>query len=134
MKLKFIGDDKKLEKCVSRTAIDGQWRELENRQKQYLTDDGAVLNWSKSTGTVWFQGKELAIPKLKRAFVKVATKSGLLEAEREPDDEIADLRGVISEVAKLKREQKRMRDDAAELKRRQKRMRSEIADLKEARS
>ena len=102
---------------------------------QYLTDNGAVLNWSKSTGTVWFQGKEdAAIPKLKRAFVKVATKSGLLEGEREPDDEIADLRGVISEVAKLKREQKRMRVDAAELKRRQKRMRIEIADLKEARS
>ena len=45
MKLKFLGDDKKLKKCVSRTGVSGKWRELENRQMQYRTDDGAVLNW-----------------------------------------------------------------------------------------
>ena len=135
LKLKFPRDFKKLKKCVSRAGVSGKWRELENRQMQYRADDGAVLNWRESSGTITFQGQERAIPKFKRAFVKVATKRGLLlEGEREPDDEIADLRGVISELAKLKTEQKRMRVDAAELKRRQKRMRSEIADLKEARS
>jgi hypothetical protein len=100
---------------VSRTGISGQWRDLGN-QKQYHTDDGAVLNRLKSTKTVWFQGQKPAMPKLKRAFVKVATKKGLLEGEREPEDEITDMRGVISEIAKLRRGQKRMRLEIVALK------------------
>jgi hypothetical protein len=132
MKLRFLGDFKKLEKCVLRTGIPGKWREHENRQKQYRTDDGAMLSWWESTKTLLFEGQKARIPKFKRAFVKVATKRGLLGGVREPDDEIADLPGVISEIAKLKMLQKRMRFDAAELKRQQKRMRIEIAQLQEA--
>jgi|ERR1700730_2064318 hypothetical protein len=115
MKLKFLGDYKRLKKCVSRTGIDGQWRDLENLE-QYLTDGGAVLNWLKSTGTVWFQGQKPAIPKFKRAFIKVATKKGLLEGAGDADGEIADLSGVISEIAKLRRWRKRMETELAELK------------------
>ena len=115
MKLKFPGKYEKLKKCVSRIGISGQWRDLGN-QKQYHTDDGAVLNWLKSTKTVWFQGQKPAIPKLKGAFIKVATKKGFLEGEGGADEEITDLRGVISEMAKLKRRQKRMRAEIAELK------------------
>jgi hypothetical protein len=134
MPIMFLGGLKKLEKCVLRTGIAGQWRKIENHQVQFRTNDGAILNWWESSGTITFQGQEQAIPKLKRAFVKVATKKGLLEGERKPDDEITDLRDVISAMAKLKRGQKRMRADAAELKRRQKRMRIEIAELKEAKA
>ena len=115
MKLKFLGDDRKLEKCVSRTGVVGQWREPKNGLRQFHAENGAVLNWLELTGTVWFQGKEPAIPKFKRAFVKVATKKGLLERERGTDAEIIDLRGVISEMAKMKRRQKRMRVDIAKL-------------------
>jgi hypothetical protein len=132
MKLKFIGDYKKLKKCILRTGVKGQWHEPKNGHKQFHAESGAVLNWLKLTGTVWFQGKEPAIPKLKRAFVKVATKKGLLEGAGDADDEITDLRGVIAEIAKLKRWRKRVRVDAAELKRLQKRMRFDIAELKEA--
>jgi hypothetical protein len=134
MKLRFTGDFKKLEKCVLRTGIPGKWREHENRQKQFRSDDGAMLSWWESTKTLLFEGQKPAIPKLKRAFLRAASKMGLLEGERDAVDEITDLSGVISEIAKLKREQKHMRVDAAELKRRQKRMRIEIAELKEARS
>jgi hypothetical protein len=119
MKLKFPGDFKKLKKCVSKTGVRGKWRELENRQKQYRTDDGAILNWSKKSGAVWFQGQKPAIPNFKRAFVKAATKNGLLEGEREPVDEIADLnrqlQGALSEIAKLKGWRKRMQIEFAEL-------------------
>jgi hypothetical protein len=116
MSLKFPRDFRKLKKCVSRTGVSGKWRELENRQMQYRTDDGAILNWSKKTGTVWFQGQKPAIPEFKRAFVKVAIKKGLLKGEYDADDKNTDLRGVISEIAKLKRGQKRMRIDIVELK------------------
>jgi hypothetical protein len=117
MSLKFLGDYKKIEKCVSRTGVSGQWRELENGKMQYRTDDRAFLNWWESSGTVTFQGKEEeAIRKLSEPFVRVALKKGLLEGERDANEEITDLRGVISEIAKLKRGQKRMRVEIAELK------------------
>jgi hypothetical protein len=116
MAITFVKNFKKLKKCVLRTDIHGKWRELKNQQMQYRTDDGAVLNWSKSSGTVWFQGQKPAIPKFKRAFIKVATNKGLLEGAGDADGEIADLSGVISEIAKLTRRQKRMRAEIAELK------------------
>lgn len=114
--------------------VAGEWREPKDGHSQFHARSGAVLNWLESSGTVWFQGQEPAIPKFRRAFVKVATKKGLLEGADDTEDEITDLRGVISEIAKMKREQKRMRVDAAEQKRQQKRVRIEIAELKEARS
>jgi hypothetical protein len=117
MTLKFSGNYKKLKKCVSRTGVPGQWREIKNQQMQYRTDDGAFLNWWESSSTITFQGKEEeTVRKLERAFVKVATKKGLLEGADDTEDEITDLRGVISEIAKMKREQKRVRIGIAELK------------------
>ena len=115
MKLKFLGGYKKLEKCVLRTGVKGQWREPKKGHRQFHAESGAVLNWSELTGTVWFQGQEPAIPKLKRAFIKVATKKGLLEGEHDADDKTTDLNGVISEIAKLKRRQKHMQIDIAKL-------------------
>jgi hypothetical protein len=116
MKLKFLGDLAKLKKCVSRTGVPGQWREIKNQQMQYRTDDGAFLNWWESSGTITFQAKEEeTIRKLKRAFVKVATKKGLLRGVGDTEDEITDLSGVISEIGKLKRWRKRMQIEFAEL-------------------
>jgi hypothetical protein len=121
MKQKFLGDLEKLKKCVSRTGVPGQWREIKNQQMQYRTNDGAFLNWWESSGTVSFQGKEEeAIRKLSEPFVRVALGRGLLEGERDADEEIADpkrpLKDVLIEIAKLKRRQKHMRMEIAELK------------------
>ena len=43
MQLKFLGDYGKLKRCVSRTEIDGGWRDLKYGQKQYRTNDGGYL-------------------------------------------------------------------------------------------
>jgi hypothetical protein len=106
MKLKFLGDYAQLQKCVARTGVIGEWREIPNNQIQYRTDDGAILNWWESTGTVIFQGGELAIQKLKKPLVRTARRKGLLEGKRDTDEEIA----------RLKRRMKFMRIDIAELK------------------
>ena len=106
MALTFLGDLVKLKKCVSRTGINGQWRELENHQVQYRTDDNAILNWWESTGTVAFQGRKSAVEKLKKLFVRAARGKGLLKGKQDTDEEIA----------RLKRQVKRMRIEIAELK------------------
>jgi len=106
MKLKFLGDLAKLKKCVSKTGITGQWREIPNHQVQYRTDEDAILNWWESTGTVAFQGPKLGVRRLKGAFVRVALKKGLLEGGRDRDEEITDLqrqmKAALIDIAKLK--------------------------------
>src|ERR1700733_707714 len=120
MTIMFLGDLKKLKKCVLRTGVNGQWRKLEDKKMQYRTVDRAFLNWWASSGTVTFQGKEeYAIRKLREPFVRMASKKGLLEGERDASKKIADpkrqLQGALTEIAKLKRWRKRMQIEFTEL-------------------
>lgn len=105
MTITLLGDFKKLEKCVLRTGVPGKWRKIPNHQVQYRTDDDAILNWWKSTGTVAFQGPRLAIEKLKKPFVQAARRKGLLKGKRDTKEEIAS----------SKRQVKRMQVDIDEL-------------------
>jgi hypothetical protein len=105
MSITFLGDLKKLKKCVSKTGISGQWRKIPNHQVQFHTDDGAVLNWWE-TGTIVFQGRKLAVQKLKIPFMRAARRKGLLKGKRDTDKEIADLRrqleGALADILDLK--------------------------------
>ena len=75
MQLKFLGDYGELKRCVSRTEMDGKWRDLKYGQKQFRTDDGGVLNWWETTKTVTFQGHNLAArEELTHAFIAVASE------------------------------------------------------------
>ncbi len=105
MKLKFLGSDANLRKCVSRTGVAGLWREIKGHQIQYRTDDGALLNWWESTGTVTFQGRRQAIRKLRGPFVRAASRKGLL-VDKSATDEFDHLKkqvnGALIDIAKLK--------------------------------
>jgi hypothetical protein len=73
MSLKFKGSYEKLQRCLSRTGLAGNWRELKYGQKQYRTAKGGVLNWWETTGTITFQGlKVSAREKLAEAFIASA--------------------------------------------------------------
>src|SRR5436190_607422 len=71
MTLKFLGDYARLKKCVSRTGVTGQWRELKNGHKQFRTTGGAILNWWESSGTIQFQGRDPAM-KFEQGFIASA--------------------------------------------------------------
>jgi hypothetical protein len=71
--LRFSGDCDELEKCVSGTGLVGSWKEIPNGHRQFITDDGGILNWAPSTGSIWFQGVESAAEDLEREF-KAAAK------------------------------------------------------------
>lgn len=57
-KNKFRGTYQELQDKVLLTGINGEWRELNNGQKQYKTEDGATLNWWESSKTIQFQGAD----------------------------------------------------------------------------
>jgi hypothetical protein len=82
MSLKFRGNYSKLKKSVLRTGFDGEWRDLKNHHKQYRTDDGGILNWWKTSGTITFQGHGSAANQLEEAFIAVASAKGRIETDR----------------------------------------------------
>jgi hypothetical protein len=100
MKLQFRGNYERLQKCVARTCLAGGWRDLQNGQKQYRTDDGGILNWWQSTGTIAFQGEPSAARELERAFIASASAKGRLQSKHTAasrvDDEIAVLRKLLA--------------------------------------
>jgi hypothetical protein len=54
---------------VALTGIDGEWTEIGNHC-QFRADNGAILNYWKSTGTVNFQGPGLAAEEFKSIFLE----------------------------------------------------------------
>src|ERR1700722_15277257 len=82
--LKFLGDLDELEKCVSQTGLDGRWIKLPDGHRQFVTDDGGVLNWSCYAGDIWFRGKSSAAKVFKREF-KAAAK-GRVEWQKSPEE------------------------------------------------
>jgi hypothetical protein len=65
------GDFKVLRYAVARTGIIGHWIKGDNK-REFRADNGAVLNYWKSTGTISFQGPELAAAKFKASVLKRA--------------------------------------------------------------
>jgi hypothetical protein len=72
--IKFQGTYEGLQNQLAFTGIGGIWRDFGN-QKQYVANTGAVLNWWRSTKTVYFQGgPSAAKEELKAAFFAVTSK------------------------------------------------------------
>jgi hypothetical protein len=65
------GDFDALREVVEFTGIAGRWAETENHC-QFRAVSKAVLNYWKTTGTITFQGPELAAAELKVMFLKRA--------------------------------------------------------------
>jgi hypothetical protein len=65
------GDFKALRKITALTGIAGYWAETENHC-QFRAPSRGVLNYWKTTGTVTFQGLELAAAELAAVFLKRA--------------------------------------------------------------
>ena len=120
MTLKFRGDYVKLKKCVLRTGVTGQWRELKNGHKQFRTKTGAILNWWESSGTIQFQGRDPAM-KFEQAFI--ASAKGCLEQKgsghlQDLQEENATLRKLLEdtfvEKAKLQQRVSKLKERLSE--------------------
>ncbi|MFO2668700.1 nucleotide-binding protein [Legionella pneumophila serogroup 1] len=68
MNNKFEGSYQDIQDKVLQIGIEGIWKELSNGQKQYKTNDNAILNWWETSKTISFQGPETAKKRLESAF------------------------------------------------------------------
>lgn len=68
----FRGAFEDLQARVDATGCTGSWSDLEHG-KQFKGDDGAVLNWFKSTGKLQYQGAQAARTELKRRLSEGTT-------------------------------------------------------------
>lgn len=64
---------RRFQSLILLTGIEGRWHNLGN-QKQYRTDDGAILNWWKTTGTIYLQGDLKASRYLSKQLDRVARR------------------------------------------------------------
>jgi hypothetical protein len=114
MKVKFPGTYEELQDRVLLTGVFGKWSDLGN-QKQYRTDDGAVLNWWESSKTITFQGATPAARKLEAMFFgtssagqatlsAVASEAGHLRVLQEENAMLKKLLGeAMIKIAMLKK-------------------------------
>jgi hypothetical protein len=65
------GDFKALRRLVALTDIPGHWIKGENKC-QFRADNGAVLNYWKTSGTIFFQGSERAATEFKAMLLRRA--------------------------------------------------------------
>ena len=66
----FRGDYETLRKLLRRTGLDGTWSEAPGTVKVYRTEEGGIMNWAESTGTMWFQGKQPYVQDLYEAVLR----------------------------------------------------------------
>jgi len=96
---RFLGNYSRLKRCVLRTRLPGEWRELKNNQKQFRTYRNGILNWWQSTGTIIFQGEKLAALELQQVFTKIASARALLYSDpRDSNEQVDELKEVIAEA------------------------------------
>ena len=66
---KFKGDFSELKAIVDGLNCSGEWAEDDNK-KAFRSEDGAVMNWWSSTGTLQFQGPQEAKEKLEGSIAQ----------------------------------------------------------------
>ncbi len=67
---KYRGNYQKLQDHVLLTGVVGTWNDKGN-QKEYRTEDGAILNWWESSKTIQFQGPKDLAEEFKAKFESV---------------------------------------------------------------
>ncbi len=75
---KFYGNFQQLQDRVLLTGIIGIWDDRGNH-KIYRAENGAVLNWWMSKGTILIQGRPEAARRLEQALVAVAKPNASAE-------------------------------------------------------
>jgi len=66
MPLKFTQSFEDLKAILVKLDSAGEWVDLNQNQKQFRHESGAILNWFPSTGTINFQGKSAAAVELEK--------------------------------------------------------------------
>lgn len=80
MATKFEGTIEQLQALVAAAGLKGKWGDDGAGKHSFRGNDGGVLNWWPSNGTVQLQGKETAKSKLEKALAGAAATSPVAPA------------------------------------------------------
>lgn len=67
---KFHGEFDELKDIVTKAGYSGEWGENDGK-RVFRSDDGAILNWWSSTGTLQIQGRKPSSAKLENALSEI---------------------------------------------------------------
>lgn len=84
---------------------EGEWVEKHNSCYRIVTIEGCGINWSKTKGTVWFDGKSDVVKKVKKKI----SKSGIdieniddsVETTETMETLIKEMKSIIKKIEKL---------------------------------
>jgi deoxycytidylate deaminase len=100
--MRFTGKFAELEQKLSCLGGKGSWSDLNENQKQFRHQNGGILNWYASTGTINFQGPSPGRPELEAAVKGAMNVEALVDGETAsapaPADGLVDLRQVPAET------------------------------------
>ena len=82
---KFHGEYGELETRVTALGYVGQWT-LDNGKRIFRSEDGAILNWWASTGTLQFQGPKIPRNKLEAALSNSLSESAPVRGDTDSND------------------------------------------------
>lgn len=77
--MKWQGSFEQLQATVYSLGLSGDWCDIANG-KQFKGNDGAILNWYPSSGTLQFQGKQAAREAFQSALSSAVPESGVYPA------------------------------------------------------
>jgi hypothetical protein len=78
---RFVGPLRYLQDLILLTGDYGEWQEKPYGVWRYRSDDGGGLNWSRTKGTLWFDGPPQSKERL-RALVEAAFQARADQPDR----------------------------------------------------
>jgi hypothetical protein len=82
IKLKFHGSLSELRDWLSHHGISGSWHKQPHGIFILRCEDGAILNWSQTKGTVWFSGRPLPMGHLEDHIAFLLARDSIPERDQ----------------------------------------------------
>jgi len=86
MAMKFNGSLKELKAALAARGVEGGWQKEPNGVRMMRHRSGFNLHFSKTTGTVWLDGKHDAVSYFQPRIGIILGRQGQTEALRRPDE------------------------------------------------
>jgi len=106
----FKGNIYELTNALKNAGVifEGQWEEKYNSCHRIVTSDGCGINWSKTKGTIWLDGKAGVVKKTKKKIsksgIEVENLIDSVETTETVKSLIKEMKSIIKKIEKLNKQ------------------------------